>query len=94
MVDGVTLTIDKAGRLVLPKPVRDRLGLRPGAELELRVEADGVLRLRARHQEPVMALIDGVLVHQGQAPVESDWNPVLERERSERLQAVAAGLLG
>lgn len=24
-------TIDKAGRLVLPKPLRDRVGLRPGA---------------------------------------------------------------
>lgn len=27
-------TIDKAGRLVIPKPLRDRLGLRPG-EVEL-----------------------------------------------------------
>jgi AbrB family looped-hinge helix DNA binding protein len=31
-------TIDKAGRLVIPKPLRDHLGLRPG---EVEVTADG-----------------------------------------------------
>ena len=31
-------TIDKAGRLVIPKSLRDRLGLRPG---EVDVTADG-----------------------------------------------------
>jgi AbrB family looped-hinge helix DNA binding protein len=31
-------TIDKAGRLVLPKPLRDRVGLQPG---EVEVFADG-----------------------------------------------------
>lgn len=31
-------TIDKAGRLVIPKPLRDRLGFRPG---EVEVTADG-----------------------------------------------------
>jgi AbrB family looped-hinge helix DNA binding protein len=30
-------TIDAAGRLVVPKPVRDELGFAPGTELELRV---------------------------------------------------------
>lgn len=37
-------TIDGAGRLVIPKQLRDRLGLRPG---EVEVEADGAdLRVR------------------------------------------------
>ncbi|AKN18604.2 hypothetical protein MHAE_15124 [Mycobacterium haemophilum DSM 44634] len=31
-------TIDKAGRLVIPKPLRDHLGLQPG---EVEVTADG-----------------------------------------------------
>jgi len=38
-------TIDKAGRLVVPKLLRDRLGLRPG---EVEVTADGTaLRVEA-----------------------------------------------
>ncbi len=28
-------TIDKAGRIVVPKPLRDELSLRPGQELEI-----------------------------------------------------------
>jgi AbrB family looped-hinge helix DNA binding protein len=39
-------TIDKAGRLVVPKVLRDRLGLRPGA---VEVSADGA----ALRVEPV-----------------------------------------
>jgi AbrB family looped-hinge helix DNA binding protein len=39
-------TIDAAGRLVIPKQLRDRLGLTPG---EVEVEADGAdLRVRRR----------------------------------------------
>jgi AbrB family looped-hinge helix DNA binding protein len=37
-------TIDKAGRVVVPKPMRDELGLTPGLELDLQV-VDGHLEL-------------------------------------------------
>jgi len=37
-------TIDAAGRLVVPKPLRDQLGLAPGTELELRA-IDGRLEI-------------------------------------------------
>jgi len=37
-------TIDSAGRLVIPKPIRDRLGLIPGEIIEIR-EREGVLEL-------------------------------------------------
>lgn len=38
----MTITIDKAGRVVIPSSVRDRLGLRPGTPLELSVEDAGI----------------------------------------------------
>lgn len=39
------LEIDRFGRVLLPKPLRDALGLRPGEQLEAEVDA-GVLHLR------------------------------------------------
>jgi len=38
------VTMDKAGRIVIPKSVRDRAHLRPGAPLMVRVR-DGVLEI-------------------------------------------------
>ena len=43
IINGTTLRIDKAGRVILPKPVRDRFGLREGTELELLETPDGVV---------------------------------------------------
>lgn len=37
-------TIDKAGRLVVPKPIRDAMGLKPGAKLDISY-ADGRIEI-------------------------------------------------
>jgi AbrB family looped-hinge helix DNA binding protein len=39
------VTIDKAGRIVVPKPVRDALGLHGGQELDITLGEDGRLEL-------------------------------------------------
>ncbi len=36
------LTLDKAGRLVLPKPMRDKLHLREGAKLKAEIVGDKI----------------------------------------------------
>jgi AbrB family looped-hinge helix DNA binding protein len=52
-------TIDKAGRLVIPKPLRDQLGLRPG---EVELTADGAaLRVVPVHDDTLVDA-DGRLV--------------------------------
>jgi AbrB family looped-hinge helix DNA binding protein len=43
--DGMRITIDGAGRIVVPKPIRDRLQLEGGAILEV-AERDGVIEIR------------------------------------------------
>jgi len=43
IINGMTtVKIDKAGRIVLPKPVRERFHLREGSELELEERSDGL----------------------------------------------------
>jgi AbrB family looped-hinge helix DNA binding protein len=43
-----TLTLDKAGRIVLPKPVRDELQLSPGDSLELESSEERIVLRPAR----------------------------------------------
>jgi AbrB family looped-hinge helix DNA binding protein len=43
----VSSTIDKAGRLVIPAPLRKRLGLDPGTEIEFLVEGFSLRLIRA-----------------------------------------------
>jgi AbrB family looped-hinge helix DNA binding protein len=47
------VTIDNAGRVVVPKPVRSELGLTPGTELEIEV-VDDHIELHAAYSKPVL----------------------------------------
>ncbi len=67
-------SMDSAGRVVLPKAARDRAGLRPGAELEVRV-IDGRIEL-----EPARARV--TIEKQGAfwVAVPAEGVPVLTQE--------------
>ena len=86
--NGTKLRIDKSGRIVVPKPLRQRLGLKPGTELEVVDQAGGVL-LRAIEQRPAMAMIDGLWVHRGVAQPGANWDRVLQAVREERIDSVS-----
>lgn len=47
------VTIDGAGRVVVPKPVRSELGLTPGTQLEIEV-VDDHIELHAPHTKPIV----------------------------------------
>ena len=66
ILNGMKIRVDKSGRVVFPKPLRQRLGVTAGADLEV-VEQPGGILLRPVQQLPSMVLVDGFWVHQGAA---------------------------
>lgn len=78
------LKLDKLGRVVLPKPLRARYGLRPGTELEIS-EGAQEFALRPARSVPSLVDVDGILVHQGVPHGELDIVKAIRDEREERL---------
>jgi AbrB family looped-hinge helix DNA binding protein len=81
------LRIDKAGRIVVPKPLRERLGFKPDTDLVAIEQPDGVL-LRRVEQRPSMVKVDGLWLHQGSAEAGANWERILEEVREERVESV------
>lgn len=79
------LTLDKLGRVVLPKPLRARYGLRPGTELEVS-EGAQEFALRPARSSPSLVEIDGILVHQGVPQGELDIAKAIHEDREERFR--------
>ena len=87
IINGMEVRIDKAGRIVVPKPLRERLGFRPDTELEAIEQPGGVL-LKRVEQRPSMVKVDGLWVHQGSAEPGANWDRTLEDVREERIASV------
>jgi AbrB family looped-hinge helix DNA binding protein len=63
-------TIDKAGRLVIPKPLRDRVGLQPGV---VDVVVDGAaLRVEALAAESLVERGDLLVIPAAGTPIDDD----------------------
>jgi AbrB family looped-hinge helix DNA binding protein len=58
------ITLDRFGRIVIPKSLRDGLGLGPGAVLEIEEKNDDSLLLRARRPDPAKQNRQGRLLAQ------------------------------
>ncbi len=82
------LALDKMSRLVVPKAVRDRFALKPGDELELTIEPDGI-RLRPVTAASPLALKNGLLICSSDVPPSSwDIGAFLEEQRDQRSKEV------
>jgi AbrB family looped-hinge helix DNA binding protein len=78
------LTIDKAGRVVIPKPLREELHLEPGDSLEMERAGEGITLRPVRGTGP-LGKEQGVWVfHRGQPLPASATDEMLERMRLER----------
>ena len=79
-----TVTIDKAGRVVLPKPVRDSLQISPGDSLELESSEDQIILRPARGQGR-MYKKQGMWVFDSGQPLTADVvTPTIRLVRAER----------
>ena len=75
------ITIDAAGRVVIPKRVRDEFRLGAGDKLELESNGDE-MTLRPIRQTGAMVLKDGWWVHKGKGSVSlEEINELLQEDR-------------
>ena len=82
------LTVDKAGRVVLPKPLRDRLQLTKGTTLHVEVEGE-CITLRPVRQNVMLKKEFGVWVYHGELP-NSSITDLIDRERESRVRQIQA----
>jgi AbrB family looped-hinge helix DNA binding protein len=80
MSETMRSSIDPAGRLVIPKPIRDAAGLRPGEPLEIRVH-DGRVEIEPAPVEVRIEMRRGVAVAVPSGPV-----PTVTAEEVEALR--------
>ncbi len=80
------LTLDKAGRVVLPKPLRDRLQLSPGDTLHLEAEGERIT-LRPIRQKAMLKKELGVWVYQGES-TDASIVDLIDRDRENRLRSI------
>jgi AbrB family looped-hinge helix DNA binding protein len=75
------LSIDKAGRVVLPQAVRKQFHLVAGDRLDLQILPDGIF-LHAQNQKAYLIEEGGLLVHEGEPT--GDLTQVVSLSRSGR----------
>lgn len=78
------LTLDKAGRVVLPKPLREQMHLGPGDTLQLETEGERIT-LRPLRPRATLKKERGIWVYQGEA-TEASIPDLIDREREKRLR--------
>ena len=79
----MVITIDSAGRLVVPKSLREQFNLTPGCELEIEAVGDGIT-LRRADTEPTLIRKRGILVHHGTTQTSLDIGEFVRAERNAR----------
>lgn len=84
-------TLDKFGRIVIPKRVRDDLHLEPGSVLKVEGRGEEILPTPVSEDaESAFEWKGGVLVFTGEAL--EDLTQAVERDREERLARLAGHL--
>jgi AbrB family looped-hinge helix DNA binding protein len=77
------ITLDKAGRVVIPKPLREQLQIGPGDTLQLDSEGERIT-LRPVRPQATLKKEHGVWVYQGET-TDASIADLIDREREKRL---------
>jgi AbrB family looped-hinge helix DNA binding protein len=80
-------TLDKFGRVVIPKEIRDNLGLKPGEVLQVEGFEDEVILKPLREESPLQVK-EGVLIFSGTAT--GNIIEAVRSHREERLKKMAS----
>ncbi|MBT4498922.1 MAG: AbrB/MazE/SpoVT family DNA-binding domain-containing protein [Gemmatimonadetes bacterium] len=80
--------IDKFGRMVLPKTIRDDLGLEPGSALEVEERQEEII-LKPIHPEQAIREKESLLVFSGKPTAALE--EAVDRQRRERLDEFHPG---
>ncbi|MGB8539188.1 MAG: AbrB/MazE/SpoVT family DNA-binding domain-containing protein [Acidobacteriaceae bacterium] len=78
------LTIDKAGRVVIPKSVREKLRLEPGDSLEMESAGEAITLRPVRGTGPLVKEHGVWVFHAGQPLPASATDELLQQLREER----------
>jgi AbrB family looped-hinge helix DNA binding protein len=78
------LTIDKAGRVVIPKPLREELHLEPGDSLDMESAGEQITLRPVRGTGPLSKEHGVWVFHSGQPLPASATDEMLEQIRRER----------
>jgi AbrB family looped-hinge helix DNA binding protein len=76
-------TIDRFGRIVIPKKIRDDFNLKPGSQIHFE-EAEKTIVMKPVYNEPNLIEKDGVLVFSGTSA--GNIEKALSEHREERMK--------
>jgi len=83
----INVQMDSAGRVVLPKKVRERFRLRGGDTLVLEVKGDAI-RLQPQQARAQLKRVNGVLVVVSDMPL-AEGRDLVAESRDERIEELA-----
>jgi AbrB family looped-hinge helix DNA binding protein len=82
-----TVTLDHAGRIALPKALRDSLGLKAGDKLSIASDGERIT-LRPFRPQATLKKEQGIWVYQGE-PSDQSIPDLIDRERDKRIRKIA-----